>query len=69
MSGVLILAILGFLAVASSVLMWEGLSTGVGRGTTLARRDLRRVRIRFTIGVIVFALVLWIAFGLVTRAW
>lgn len=65
----LIIAILGFLAVASSVLMWEGLSTGVGRGTTLAPRDLRRVRLRFAIGVIVFGLVLWIAFGLMTHAW
>lgn len=65
----LVTAILVFLALASSALVWEGLATGVGHGRrSLAGRDLWRVRFRFTIGVIVFAIVLWIAFGLVTHA-
>lgn len=69
MSRVLLISILVFLAVASSVLVWEGLAMGMGRASAPAGRDLWRVRLRFAVGVIVFALVLWIAFGLVTRAW
>lgn len=69
MSRVLVIAILVFVALASSVLVWEGLATGIGHAHALAGRDLWRVRFRFTVGVIVFAIVLWIAFGIVTRAW
>lgn len=69
MSRVLVIATLLFLALASSVLVWEGLATGVVHGRALARRALWRVRFRFTVGVIVFAIVLWIAFGMLTRAW
>ncbi len=68
MSGVLITAILVVLALASSVLLWEGLATGLHPGSTLARRDLWRVRFRFTAGALVFAVVLWIALGLLTHA-
>ena len=65
----LIIATLLFLAFASSVLVWEGLATGIVHGRGLARRELRRVRFRFTVGVIVLAIVLWIALGIRTRAW
>lgn len=74
-SRVLIIAILLFLALASSVLVSEGLAMGVGhgrglrQGRVLDRRDLRRVRFRFAVGVIVFAIVLWTVFGILTHAW
>jgi hypothetical protein len=68
-SRVLVIATLLFLAFASSVLVWEGLATGVLHGRALARSDLRRVRFRFTVGVIGFAIVFWIALGILTRAW
>lgn len=69
MSRVLVIATLAFLALASGVLVWEGLATGLGHGRALAGRALWRVRLRFTAGVIIFAIVLWIAFGIVTHAW
>jgi len=68
-SRILVIATLAFLALASSVLVWDGLAMGVGHGRGFAPRDLRRVRFRFTVGVVVFAVVLWMAFGLLTRAW
>ncbi len=69
MGRVLVIGTFVFLALASSVLVWEGLATGMGHGRALAGRALWRVRFRFTVGVIVFAIVLWIAFGIVTHAW
>lgn len=69
MSRLLVIATLLFLAFASSVLVYEELAAGVLHGRSLARSELRRVRFRFTIGVIVFAIVLWITLGILTRAW
>ena len=69
MSRVLVVATLLFLALASSVLVWEGLATGVVHGGALPRAERRRVRFRFTVGALVFGAVLWIALGLLTRAW
>jgi hypothetical protein len=68
-SRTLALASLVFLAFASGVLVWEGLATGVGPRHALARGDVWRARFRFTLGMIVLAMVLWIASGLLTRAW
>ena len=69
MSRVLVVATLLFLALASSVLVWEGLATGVVHGRELPRAERRRVRLRFTVGVLVFATVLWMALGILTHAW
>lgn len=69
MSRVLIIATLLFLALASSVLVWDGLATGLVHAHELERKDLRSARFRFTAGVLVLALVLWIALGMLTRAW
>jgi hypothetical protein len=68
-SRLLVIAALVFLAFASSVLVWDGFATGVLHGRSLARSDLRRVRFRFTVGVIVFGIVFWIALGILTHAW
>jgi len=65
----LVIAMLLFLAFASSVLVWEGLATGIGHALALPRDQLRRIRFRFTIGVVVFGIVLWIALGILTHAW
>ena len=68
-SRVLVFATLLFLALASSVLVWEGLATGIVHGGAPPRAERRRVRLRFTVGALVFAAVLWTALGLLTRAW
>jgi hypothetical protein len=41
---------------------------GVGRRHAVGGADLWRVRLRFTVGMIIFVIVFWIAFGIVTRA-
>ncbi len=69
MARLLVIAMLLFLAFASSVLVWEGLATGVVHGRALPRGQRRRVRFRFTVGVVVFGVVLWIALGILTHAW
>jgi hypothetical protein len=61
-------AILVFVGIASGVLIWEGLASGLGRRTAAGAPGWR-VRIRFAIGVLGFGLALWIALGLLTRAW
>ena len=69
MSRLLVVAMLLFLAFASSVLVWEGLATGIAHAGALPRDQRRRVRFRFTVGIVVFGLVLWIALGILTHAW
>ena len=64
----LVAAILVFLAVASSVLVWDGLATGLAHGHELAHGELWRARLRFTTGVFVLAMVLWTGLGLLTHA-
>lgn len=68
-SRVLIIALLVFLGAASSVLVWDGLAVGLVHGPDLAARVLWRARLRFTTGVIILSAVLWIALGMLTRAW
>ena len=68
-SRVLVIALLLFLGLASSLLVWDGLAIGLAHGPELDRGELRRARVRFTTGVLVLAAVLWIALGMLTRAW
>lgn len=69
MSRVLLAAILAFVAIASGVLLWEGLATAVAHGHPATHREARRARARVAVGVIGFAIVLWIALGMFTHAW
>jgi hypothetical protein len=65
---VLVTAILVFVGTASAVLIWDGLATGLGKGAAPGRPRWR-ARLRFGIGVLGFALALWVALGLLSRAW
>ncbi|HSN91364.1 MAG TPA: hypothetical protein VLS93_09055 [Anaeromyxobacteraceae bacterium] len=67
-STLLAAALLVFVAVASGVLVWEGLATGLGqRAPEGAPRW--RVRLRFAVGVLGFGLALWLGLGLLSHAW
>ncbi len=68
MSDILVAGILVFVGIASGVLLWEGLAVGVAHRHTETGRELRRARARLAIGAIGLAIVLWIAFGILTRA-
>jgi hypothetical protein len=68
MSTALMIGILVFVAVASGVLLWEGLAARAAEGHAGTGRDLRRARARLAVGAIGIAIVLWIALGLLTRA-
>ncbi len=64
MSAVLAIGILAFMGVASAVLLWEGLSD-VRQGHAAAREH---GRARVVVGAVGFALVLWVAAGLLSHA-
>jgi hypothetical protein len=67
MSTALVIGILAFVAVASGVLLWEGLAARAAAGQAEAGRDLRRARARLAVGAIGIAIVVWIALGILTR--
>jgi hypothetical protein len=68
-SRILVAAVLAFVGIASGVLLWEGLAVGATHGPAVAGRERWRARARIAVGVTGLAIVLWIAFGLLTRAW
>jgi hypothetical protein len=68
-SRILVAAILVFVGFASGVLLWESLAIGVGHRHAYVGREVWRTRAQLTLGVIGIAIVLWIAFGVLTRAW
>lgn len=69
-SSILALGIVAFVAIASAMLMWNGLAAEFAKGRAGARaRLLHGARARLLIGVLGFALALWLALGLLTRAW
>jgi hypothetical protein len=65
---VLAVGILAFMAIASAFLIWDGLAHEFARGAG-TRVAGWRSRARLAVGVIGFALALWIGLGLLTRAW
>lgn len=67
MSGFLVAGLLAFVGVASSVLLWESLAFGLAHGGP--HRELRRARVRFAVGVVGLAIVIWITSGILTHAW
>lgn len=60
---VLALGILAFVALASAVLLWDGLAEVAGHAPVR-----EHPRARLVVGAIGFAVVLWLAFGLLTHA-
>lgn len=68
-SRILVAALLVFVGIASGVLLWEGLAAGLADGHRGPGRELRRARVRLTMGAVGLAIVIWIAFGILTRAW
>lgn len=68
MSTILVAAILAFVAIASGVLLWEGLAVAA-HGHPGTDREARRARARVAVGVIGLAIVLWIGLGILTHAW
>ncbi len=69
MSRMLVAAILVFVAIASGVLLWEGLAVAATHGHPGMDREVRRARARAVVGVLGLAIVLWIGLGIITRAW
>jgi hypothetical protein len=67
LSLILAVGLLAFVFVASGVLLWEGLAEA-GHGHAAVHRGLRHARARLVVGAIGFALALWIAIGLLSRA-
>lgn len=62
------IGILAFVAVASGVLLWEGLAARAADGHPGTDRELRRARARLAVGALGIGIVLWIAIGILTRA-
>lgn len=69
MSRIIVAALLAFVGIASGVLLWEGLAVGLAHGRGVAHRELRRARARLAVGAVGLAIVIWIAFGILTHAW
>lgn len=67
-STILVAGILGFLLVASGVLVWDGLAAGVAAAHPTSS-ERRRARLRLAVGLIAFALTLWVALGMLSHAW
>lgn len=68
MTTALTIGILAFVAVASGVLLWEGLAARAAHGQPGTGRDLRWTRARLAVGAIGVAILLWVALGILTRA-
>ncbi len=64
---ILAVGLLAFVGVASSVLLWDGLATGAAADAGGGRLRARS-RAEVVAGAIGFALVVWIALGLVKHA-
>lgn len=68
MSKILVIALLAFVGIASGALLWEGLALAAQRHGGTGREG-RHPRAMLAVGVIGVAIVLWIAFGILTHAW
>ncbi len=66
-TSVLGLGLLAFVAIASALLLWDGLAARVAAPPG-ARHETWRARAEIAVGVIGFAAALWVALGLVTHA-
>lgn len=62
---ILAFAILAFVGIASSVLLWDGLASGDRGGAARLRA---RSRAEVVVGAVGFAVALWIALGLLMHA-
>ena len=63
-SKILAFGIVAFIGVASAVLLWDGLAAEVGKGAGPSWRT----RARLVVGGVGFAIALWVALGILTRA-
>lgn len=66
---ILLAGILAFLLVGSGVLLWEGIAVGVVAPRGATPSELRRARVMLAVGGIAFSVTLWIALGMLSRAW
>ncbi|MGB8932121.1 MAG: hypothetical protein WCC48_12835 [Anaeromyxobacteraceae bacterium] len=69
LSQFIVILLLLFLLVGSGVLMWDGLATGFGHGRAAALHGTDHARARLAVGIVGFAIVAWIALGVLTHAW
>ncbi len=63
----LALALVAFIGIASAILLWDGLA-GISPGGAAAAHAPWRARARITVGVLGFAIALWIVLGMLTHA-
>jgi hypothetical protein len=63
----LLVGIVAFLAIASGVLVWDGLAAA-SAGRVAAPSERRLARLRLAVGVAGFGVALWLALGLLTHA-
>lgn len=68
MSRFLVIAILAFVGAASGVLLWDGLAEGVVHAPG-GRHGVHGAGARLAVGAIGVAIVIWIASGILMRAW
>ncbi|HTN53060.1 MAG TPA: hypothetical protein VML50_11700 [Anaeromyxobacter sp.] len=66
-SRILAAALVAFVAIASSVLLCEGLARGWSADGHVSPREIRGARARALAGALGFALAAWIALGMVTH--
>ena len=67
-SRILAFAVLAFMALASGLLLWDGLATEFRRDRENAGRALRNARLRVAVGVLGLAIACWIGLGMITHA-
>jgi hypothetical protein len=68
-SVVLFAAILAFVASASAIMVWDALAQGVGRSSLATGAERRRRIAEIVVGVLGIAIALWLALGMLSRAW
>ncbi len=66
-SRILAVAIVAFVAVASGLLMWDGLAAEFTRERA-EPREVWKTRARLAVGVVGFALAVWVGLGMLTHA-
>jgi len=63
----LAVALVAFIGIASAILLWDGLA-GISSGGGAAANAPWRARARMAVGVLGFAIALWIILGMLTHA-
>jgi hypothetical protein len=69
MSVVLVAGILAFVAAASALMTWDALAHGIGRRPLATDAERWRTVAELAVGVLGLSIALWLALGMLARAW